>query len=514
MHHRSKVWIAGAFLLTACTSDERPAPLAPLSAPTGAAQTTAAAIERIEARDDEIRAVIALDPTAMEQARRLEEGPTSSPLHGMPVLLKDNIETAGPLATTAGSLALADNVTGRDAPLVAGLRAAGAVILGKTNLSEWANFRSENSNSGWSAVGGQTVNPWAMDRSPCGSSAGSGAAVAAGYTDYAVGTETNGSITCPAAMNGVVGFKPSVGMVSRTHIVPISVTQDTAGPMTRTVAQAAQMMDAMAGSDPADPATADADRYKGRFVPALSGATLRGKRLGVLQFATGFETDAAFARARALLEAQGAILVEIEEIGADRLDGQLSYDILLTEFRDGVNRYLATTDPAQVPTRTLADLIVFNASNARELAIFDQSIFEKAEETRIDDDYRDKVKQNLEWSGRNGIDRLLSENDLDALIFPTTAPAMLIDHVHGDSWNGGGAGYLAAWAGYPHLTVPMGLSKGLPVGLSFVGTKWDDPAILALGHAYEQARGDFPRPTFARSTSDLAPFAPYVEPAN
>ena len=504
-----------AFLLTACTADERPrAALADtpeiLAGPT---LRTADAIARIEARDADIRAVLALDPSAMDQARAVAVSGREGGLVGAPVLLKDNIEAAGPLPTTAGSLALADNVTGRDAPLVARLRAAGAVVLGKTNLSEWANFRSEDSNSGWSAVGGQTVNPYAFDRSPCGSSAGSGAAVAAGYTDYAVGTETNGSITCPAAMNGVVGFKPSVGMVSRTHIVPISVTQDTAGPMTRTVHQAAQMMDAMAGADPADPATAGADKYRGTFVPAVEAASLAGKRLGVLGFATGFGTDEAFAAAKALFEAQGATLVTIDAIGAERLDGQLSYDILLAEFRDGVNRYLATTDPARVPTRSLADLIAFNAANPRELAIFDQSIFEKSEATRIDDAYADKVKRNLEWSGKNGIDRLLAAHDLDALIFPTTAPAMLIDHVHGDSWHGGGAGYLAAWAGYPHLTVPMGLVKGLPVGLSFVGTKWDDAAILALGAAYETARGDFPRPTFARSTSELARFAPFVEPA-
>ncbi|MEN3972659.1 amidase [Sphingomicrobium sp. XHP0235] len=502
-------------LLTACASDERPMVERQVVAPAGdgAIAAVSGALARIEARDADLQAVLAIDPTAMDQARAIEARRADAPLRGAAVLLKDNIEAAGPLPTTAGSLALAGNVAGRDAPLVSGLREAGAVILGKTNLSEWANFRSENSNSGWSGVGGQTFNPWAMDRSPCGSSSGSGAAVAAGYTDYAVGTETNGSITCPAAMNGIVGFKPSVGMISRTHVVPISITQDTAGPMTRTVRQAAQMMDAMAGSDPADPATAPSDRYKGTFVPALAGASLAGKGLGVLEFATGFGTDAAFAQAKALLEAQGAILVSIEEIGAEELEGSTSYDILLAEFRDGINSYLASTDARQVPTRTLADLIAFNAANGRELSIFDQSIFEKSEATRLDEAYRDKVKANLEWSGKNGIDRLLAANDLDALIFPTTAPAMLIDHVHGDSWHGGGAGYLAAWAGYPHLTVPMGLVKGLPVGLSFVGTKWDDPAILALGAAYEAARGPFAEPTFAPSSFELAPIAPSLEPA-
>ena len=483
-------------------------------APAGeAARAVAHAQQAIAAMDGCLQAVIALDPTAEQQARTMDRHRADAPLHGAAVLLKDNIETAGSLPTTAGSLALADNVTGRDAPLVARLRAAGAVILGKTNLSEWANFRSENSNSGWSGVGGQTFNPWAMDRSPCGSSSGSGAAVAAGYTDFAVGTETNGSITCPAAMNGIVGFKPSVGMISRTHVVPISITQDTAGPMTRTVAQAAAMMDAMAGSDPADPATAQADAYRGRFLPALEGASLKGKRLGVLEFATGFGTDAVFAQAKAQLEAAGATLVSIDEIGAEALDGEVSYTILLTEFRDGLNRYLATTPPG-VETRSLSQVIAFNEANERELAIFDQSIFLLAEETRIDDPaYLEGVEANLEWSGKKGIDRLLAAHDLDALIFPTTAPAMLIDHVHGDSWHGGGAGYLAAWAGYPHLTVPVGLVKGLPVGLSFIGTKWDDPAILALGHAYEQQRGPFARPQFHASSFLLAPIAPWLEPA-
>ncbi|WP_265587555.1 amidase [Sphingomicrobium arenosum] len=497
-----------ACLLAACAST--PTIITPRA--DGAEQRTEDALAAIERHDDAVQAVIAIDPTALDQARAIDAARIGGPLAGMPVLLKDNIEAAGPLPTTAGSLALANNVTGRDAPLVARLRSAGAVILGKTNLSEWANFRSENSNSGWSGIGGQTFNPWALDRSPCGSSSGSGAAVAAGYVDIAIGTETNGSITCPAAMNGVVGFKPSVGMVSRTHIVPISVTQDTAGPMTRYVDQAAWVMDAIAGSDPADPATARADAYRGRFVAALRDASLAGKRLGVLEFATGFGTDAAFDTAKAQLVAAGATLVSIEEIGAERLDGEISYKILLTEFRDGLNRYLAST-PASVETRTLADLIAFNAANPRELAIFDQSIFEKAEKTRIDDPaYVEGVAANLNWAGPEGIDRLLAAHDLDALIFPTTAPAMLIDHVHGDDWHGGGAGYLAAWAGYPHLTVPMGLVRGLPVGLSFVGTKWDDPAILALGHAYEQLRGDLPRPQFHASSFDLAPIAPALEP--
>ncbi|WP_265569478.1 amidase [Sphingomicrobium nitratireducens] len=502
-----RLTLFAAFLLAGCATQ----PLdAAQHAPGNAERETAAALSRAAAIEPRINAIIALDPTAIEQARAIDRSGESGPLVGVPVLLKDNIEARGPLPTTAGSLALKDNVTDRDSPLVAGLRDAGAVILGKTNLSEWANFRSENSNSGWSAVGGQTYNPHALDRSPCGSSSGSGAAVAAGIVDVAIGTETNGSITCPAAMNGIVGFKPSVGMVSRTHIVPISVTQDTAGPMTRTVYQAAAVMDAIAGSDPADKATVGTDKFRGTFVAGLDGASLKGVRLGVLDFATGFGTDEAFAAAKAQLERQGAILVPIAEIGAEPLADEISYNILLVEFRDGLNKYLAST-PSAVKTRTLADLIAFNKADPRELAVFDQSIFEKADKTRIDDpDYLAGLEKNLAWSGPDGIDRLLKANGVEALIFPTTAPAMLIDHVHGDSWHGGGAGYIAAWAGYPHLTVPMGTTKGLPVGLSFMGAKWTDARILALGHAYEQARPALPTPQFYPSVMANPLFVPLL----
>ena len=465
-----------------------------------AERATREALQRIETIDPKVHSVLAVDPTAIDQARRVDRlriAPT--PLTGVPVLLKDNIEAAGPPPTTAGSLALADNVTDRDSPLVAGLRRAGAVILGKTNLSEWANFRSAESTSGWSAVGGQTRNPYALDRSPCGSSSGSGAAVAAGIVDVAIGTETWGSITCPASMNGVVGLKPTVGMVSRTHIVPISITQDTAGPITRTVFQAAAVMDAIVGSDPDDRATAPADRYRGTFLAALDGASLQGVRLGVLEFATGFGTDEAFESAKAQLVEQGAILVPIAEQGGEELDGDRETLILLTEFRDGLNAYLATT-PDTVKKRTLSQVIAFNEAEVRELALFDQSIFLQAEKTRIEDPaYADAVVANVNWAAST-IDRLMAENDVEALIFPTYAPAMkIISGGEDDTDFGGGAGYLAAFSGYPQLTVPMGMVKGLPVGLSFVGAKWDDARILAFGHAYEQARPPMPAPTFAET---------------
>src|SRR4051812_20293315 len=272
-----------------------------------------AALERIAHIDGALHSVIAVDPTAIDQARRVDAGNYRGPLAGQPVLIKDNIEVAGPLPTTAGSLALVNNVTNRDAPLVARLRAAGAIIVGKTNLSEWANIRSSKSISGWSALGGQVHNPWALDRNPCGSSSGSGAAVAAGLVRLAIGTETDGSVTCPAAINGIVGLKPTVGLVSRTHIVPISHSQDTAGPMTATVREAAELLTVIAGSDPADRATAEADRRKTDYAAALDAGSLKGKRIGVMRFATGFGTDAAFGTALAILRGRGATLVDIKK---------------------------------------------------------------------------------------------------------------------------------------------------------------------------------------------------------
>src|SRR5206468_452111 len=276
--------------------------------PLPAESNVRAALERIARIDPQLHSVIAVDPTAIDQARRVDTRGLRGPLAGQPVLIKDNIESVGPLPTTAGSLALASNVTNRDAPLVARLRAAGAVIVGKTNLSEWANIRSTGSISGWSAVGGETHNPWALDRDPCGSSSGSGAAVAAGLVRLAIGTETDGSVTCPASINGIVGLKPTVGLVSRTHVVPISHTQDTPGPMTPTVLEAAQLLTVIAGSDPADAATRDADRHKRDYAVGLDANSLKGKRIGVMRFATGFGTDTAFETALAVLREKGAVL--------------------------------------------------------------------------------------------------------------------------------------------------------------------------------------------------------------
>jgi len=451
---------------------------------------------RIAALNPKLHAVIALNPRALAEAqaadRARRSGAHQGALAGVPILIKDNIESADPVPTTAGSLALAANVTGRDAPLVMGLRRAGAIILGKTNLSEWANIRSSHSISGWSAVGGQARNPYALDRNTCGSSAGSGAAGAASLAAATVGTETNGSVTCPSAINGLVGLKPTVGMISRTHVVPISHTQDTAGPMARSVTDAALLLGAMAGSDPADPATARADAMGHDFTSALKPDALRGVRVGVMRFAAGFHpaTDAMFERALASLRAAGATLVEIEKRPGDaEAIGGYETTILMTELKADMNAYLATTDAARVPSRTLADLIAFNKAHAdREMPLFGQEEFEAAEKTGglADPAYLKAVADAQRMTGREGIDKMLADNKVAVLVAPTLGPAWLIDPVLGDHFAGGGAGGPAAIAGYPHLTVPMGLADGLPVGLSFIGTAWSDGSLLAYGYAFEQ----------------------------
>lgn len=453
-------------------------------------------LARARAIDPQLRSIIALNPNALSQANAADQarrkGAAAGPLFGMAILIKDNIETLDPMATTAGSLALAENVTGRDSPVVARLRAAGVVVLGKANLSEWANIRSNASLSGWSAVGGQARNPYDPARSTCGSSAGSGAAVAAGLAAAAVGTETDGSITCPAAINGLVGLKPTVGLVSRSFIVPISDSQDTAGPMTRTVLDAANMLTVMAGSDPKDPATAEADGRKGDYAAGLRRDALKGVRVGVMRYAAGFhrETDVVFEQALAALKAQGAILVDVPDFPNRREIGANELVVLLTELKVGINAYLASTDPTKVKVRSLADVIAFNTANAgREMPLFGQELFEMAEKTTglADPAYLKARDDARRMAGPEGIDALLAKHDVAVLVGPTLGPSWLIDPVLKDRYVGGGAGNAAAVAGYPHLTVPMGQVGGLPVGLSFVGPKWSEARLLAYGFAYEQA---------------------------
>jgi amidase len=471
----------------------------------------------VQAIDPKIRAVIALDPTALDQARAIDRSRKARGLlYGYAILLKDNIEADGPLPTTAGSMALLGNVTHRDAPLVKRLRAADAVILGKTNLSEWANARSSASISGWSGVGGQTRNPYALDRDPCGSSSGSGAAVAAGEVEAAIGTETDGSVTCPAAVNGVVGLKPTVGLVSRGLIVPISHSQDTAGPIAVDVATTARVLAAIAGSDPGDPATKDADAHVSDYLAALKPDALKGARIGVLRFVTGWsaETDKVFEKALTVLKAQGATLVDISDLKEREKIGEAEGLVLNTELKVDLNAYLATTPPA-VKSRTLADLIAFNTAHAdRELGLFGQEVFVKAEATKglTDLGYIAARATSLRIAGQDGIDAMIAKDHLDALVCPTASPAWKIDAANGDQIGGGGAGYLAAVAGYPHLTVPMGAVMGLPVGLSIIGPAWSEARLLAFGYVFEQAAKARVKPRMLPSIEDEAPIAPLMNP--
>jgi amidase len=487
-----------------------------------ATQLTTWYLDRIKALDrngPNIQAVLALNPTALDDARRLDAersaGHVRGPLHGVPVLIKDNIETADPVATTAGSLALAANITHRDSPLVAKLRAAGAIILGKTNLSEWANYRSTNSTSGWSGVGGLTRNPFSLDRSPCGSSSGSGAAVAASLAAAAIGSETDGSVTCPASVNGIVGLKPTLGLVSRTHIVPISHSQDTAGPMARSVTDVATLLTIIAGSDPADPATKDADAHKTDYAAGLSPTALQGKRIGVLRFEAGFNpgTDAVFAHALDVLKQCGATLVEIDQFPASQALGDAESIVLSTEFKADVNAYLATT-PKAVTTRTLADLIAFNtASPTRELGLFGQELFLKSEATAglQDPAYLQALATSKRLAGAEGIDKMLADHHLDALVAPTAGPAWVVDTVNGDH-AAGATPTLPAVAGYPHLSLPMGLVAGLPVGLSIIGPQWADAKVLQFGFAFEQKLNFLPQPTYQSAVQTTPAIDDLVKP--
>lgn len=448
------------------------------------------------AKGPQLNAVIVANPEAPAQAARLAG---TGPLDGRTVLIKDNIETRE-WPTSAGSLALAANRTNRDAPLVTRLRASGGVVLGKTNLSEWANIRHSPSTSGWSGVGGLTKNPHAIDRNSCGSSSGSGAAIAAGMAWAAIGTETDGSITCPASVNGIVGFKPTVGLVSRTHVVPISASQDTAGPMARTVADAALLLNAIAGSDPDDAATAEADAHKTDYTEGLATASLKGKRIGVLNYAIGNHPGVrkVFEQAVADLKTAGAEIVEIDFQPDSTMSRDESF-VLRYELRRDLNAYLKSLPGAGLP-RSLSEVIAFNQANAgKELRWFGQDTFIAADKITDAEAHAKARANSLKLAGEQGIDKLLADNRVSLLIAPTEGPAWSTDLVTGDRFLPIGAGSLSAIAGYPHLTVPMGAIEGLPLGLSVMGAKWQDHAVLQAGAAYERARrAPLPRPSFRR----------------
>ena len=489
---------------------------------TTSAGIVAAYLTRIDALDRHgpaLRSVLALNPDAMKDARAADSARKSGHAHGLlygiPLLVKDNIETADAMPTTAGSLALARNVSRRDAPAVARLRAAGAIILGKANLSEWANIRSSHSISGWSAMGGLVKNPYVLDRDACGSSSGSGAAVAASLAAAAVGTETDGSLVCPGSINGIVSLKPTVGLVSRTRVVPISHSHDTPGPMGRCVADVAALLTALAGSDPADAATRDADHHRTDYVAAIAHATLGGKRIGVMHTDSmpATDEDRLFDAAVAAMKKEGAIVVPVKFTPPDaKAAGDAELLELETELKVDLNAYLAAT-PATVKTRTLADVIAFDDANPRETALFGQDIFLAAEKTKglSDPAYLNARTLLMRISRSEGLDHILGSYKIDALAMPTDDPAWRVDVVKGDN-DSSNTSFLPAVAGYPHLTVPMGYVRDLPVGISFIGRAWSDATLLALGAAFENATHARHAPTYIPSEESAAPvtaaFAP------
>ncbi len=465
---------------------------------------TQAYLDRIAAIDDAgptLNAVIETNPDALKEADALDAerkaGKLRGPLHGIPVLLKDNID-AVPMVNSAGSLALANHKPKSDAFLVARLREAGAVILGKTNLSEWANFRSTRSTSGWSGRGGQTKNPYALDRNPCGSSSGTGTAIAANLASVGIGTETDGSILCPSAVAGLVGIKPTVGLVSRSGIIPISHSQDTAGPMARSVADAAALLTAIAAPDAADAASKERTNATTiDYTAHLKADALKGARIGVVRKLMGYQpdTDAAMERAIAALKAAGATVVDAEIPTLGEWD-KPEYEVLLYEFKADLETYLATSG---APYKTLAELIGFNKQNpAKEMPYFAQEIFEQANAKGplTDKAYleaRDKARR---LAGPEGIDAALKKQDLDALVAPAMSPAWPTDPVNGDHFVGAGYG-AAAVARYPSITVPMGDAHGLPLGIAFMGPAWSEARLVELAYAYEQASKARKPPTFA-----------------
>ena len=454
-----------------------------------------ARIDDLDRRGPTLRSAIETNPDALRIARELDaerktKGPRG-PLHGIPILVKDNIATADRMATTAGSLALVGARPRADAAIAARLRAAGAVMLGKANLSEWANFRSNSSSSGWSARGGQCKNPYVLDRSPCGSSSGTAAAIAANFAAVGVGTETDGSIVCPAAACSLVGIKPTLGLVSRAGIVPIAHSQDTAGPMARTVRDAAILLGALAGPDPRDSATAAAPAQVPDYTRFLDANGLAGARLGVARtklFGYHAATDALVTQAIDVLRRAGAVIVDPAEIPhlGEYDDAELT--VLLYEFKADVNRYLAEFAPG-APVKTLQDVIEFNERNKeREMPYFGQELFLKAQDkgSLSDQAYRDALDKCRKLAREDGLQAILDREKLDALVAPTGNPPWPIDLINGDHFLGGSS-TPAAVAGFPHVTVPAGYVSGLPVGVSFIGAPWSEGTLVRLAYAYEQA---------------------------
>jgi len=450
-------------------------------------------IQQIDTQGPALNAVIELNPEARSiadtlDAERASKGPRG-PLHGIPVLIKDNIGTADHMMTTAGSMALVGFTPPKDSAVARRLREAGAVILGKTNLSEWANFRSSHSSSGWSGRGGQTRNPYALDRNPCGSSSGSGAGVSANLCAVAIGSETDGSIVCPSAMNGVVGIKPTLGLVSRAGIIPIAHSQDTAGPMCRTVADAATLLGALSAADPDDSATkARPEKLRSDYTQFLDRAGLRGARVGVVRKLFEYSETAAPVMTAALdaMKHEGAVLIDPVEIASLGKFDDSELDVLLYEFKADLNAYLKANG---APVRSLAELIVRNEALASsEMQYFGQDLFVKAQKKGplTDKAYLDALAKNHRLTRTEGIDAVMDKHRLDALVAMTAGPAWLTDLVDGDH-DTGGSSSIAAVAGYPNINVPAGFVFGLPVGISFFGRAWSEPKLLRIAYAFEQA---------------------------
>ena len=471
-------------------------------------------IRDVDASGPTLRAVIETNPDALQIADELDKeraakGPRG-PLHGIPILIKDNIDTADKMSTTAGSLALVGAKPLKDSYVAQKLRAAGAVILGKTNPSEWANIRSSHATSGWSGRGGLTKNPYALDRNPCGSSSGSGAAASANLSAGTIGTETDGSIVCPSSANGIVGIKPTVGLISRTGIIPISHSQDSAGPMCRTVRDAAILLGALTGVDVEDHAT-DESAVPGRaltdYTKFCDPAGLKGARIGVVRRFFGFSdfVDAQMEIAIDLMKREGAIIVDPADIALSANAGSLEFTVLLYELKNDLNAYLARLGP-DAPVKTLEDVIAFNVKNKdREMPYFGQDTFEKAQAKGryTNQEYVDAIKDLLAIGRTNGIDATMSKFQLDALVAPTGGPAWVTDLVNGDNASGQSS-MAAAIARYPSISVPGGTVFGLPVGVSFFGRAWSEPTLIRIAYGFEQASKVRTPPKFL-PTANLTP---------
>ncbi len=461
-------------------------------------------IQQVDKQGPALNAIIELNPDALSIADALDAERRATgargPLHGIPLILKDNIDTADRMMTTAGSIALAGSIATEDATVTARLRAAGAIVLGKANLSEWANFRSTHSTSGWSSRGGQTRNPYALDRNPCGSSSGSAVAVAANLCAAAIGTETDGSIICPSQTNGVVGIKPTVGLVSRAGIIPISHTQDTAGPIARTVADAALVLGALTGVDPHDTAThASGGRFLTDYTSSLDRDGLRGARIGIARKGFGFDSrvDAIIEEAIGVMARLGAVIVDPADVQTPDALGKAETEVLLYDFKTDLNAYLAHLGP-EVAVHSLTQLIAFNEAHSDAvMPYFGQERLLLAEEKGgLDGEpYLAALETCRRLSRTEGIDATLEKHQLDAIIAPSGGPAWMTDWVNGDHYTGGD-GPPAAVAGYPEVTVPAGTIFGLPVGLSFIGGAYQEPVLIRLAYAFEQATQARRQPTF------------------